>query len=101
MKKLFLNIMILFFVYSCGTSNVGKVLRNEKITNTDEFLVKKRDPLTMPPEYETIPQPGEIKKNQKENNKGIKDILEMPKEENLSNKKNSPVEQAIINEINK
>ena len=42
MKKLFLNFIIFSLLYSCGgNSNIGKVLRNEKITNSDEFLVKK------------------------------------------------------------
>tara|TARA_B100001029_G_C15019763_1_gene429754 strand:- start:629 stop:934 length:306 start_codon:yes stop_codon:yes gene_type:complete len=101
MKKLFLNMIIFFFLYSCGgNSDVGKVLRNEKITNTDEFLVKKRDPLTMPPEYETLPRPGEINTSKSKNEKDIKDILKIPKE-NSSTIKSSSVEQAIINEINK
>ena len=37
----------LFFIigmllYSCGGSEIGKVLRNEKTKTTDEFLVKKK-----------------------------------------------------------
>ena len=101
MKKILLNFIIFSLLYSCGgNSNVGKVLRNEKITNTDEFLVKKRDPLTIPPEHDTLPIPGG-KKSEKENNKSIKNILKIPKDQNSSNKKTSSVEQAIINEINK
>ena len=35
-------------MHSCGGfSDASKVLQNEKITNTDEFLVKKRDPLIL------------------------------------------------------
>ena len=101
MKKLLLNLIIFFFLFSCGSSNIGKVLRNEKITNTDEFLVKKRKPLTMPPEYESLPKPGEIKVIDKDENKDIKNILKIPKEEASSTVKNSSVEEAIINEINK
>ena len=38
---LFLSIVLL--LTSCGSfSEAGKVFRNEKITNTDEFLVKKK-----------------------------------------------------------
>jgi len=34
---------LLLTVVSCGTfSEVGKVMRNEKINTTDEFLVKKK-----------------------------------------------------------
>ena len=99
MKKLFLNIMILFFVYSCGTSNVGKVLRNEKITNTDEFLVKKRQPLSLPPDYEDLPEPG-THNSDKKNEDDINKILKIPKKQSET-KSSSTVEQSIINEIRK
>ena len=49
MKKIsrsLLYIFILIYLYSCGAmSEAGKVLRNEKVKTTDEFLVKKKDPL--------------------------------------------------------
>ena len=102
MKKLFLNFIIFSLLYSCGgTSNVEKVLRNEKITNTDEFLVKKRDPLTMPPDHATLPKPGKINTSKKENNDNIENILKIPKDQNSSTTSTSSVEQSIINEINK
>ena len=100
MKKLFLKFIIFSLLYSCaGTSNVGKVLRNEKITNTDEFLVKKRDPLTMPPDHATLPKPGKINTTKKKEN--IENILKIPKDQNSSTTQISSVEQPIINEINK
>ena len=102
MKKLFLNFIIFSLLYSCGgTSNVEKVLRNEKITNTDEFLVKKRDPLTMPPDHATLPKPGKINTSKKEKNENIENILKIPKDQNSSTTQTSSVEQSIINEINK
>ena len=58
-KKLLLFISLLTFLYSCGgASDAAKVLRNEKIRNTDEFFVKKRDPLILPPDYNTLPEPN-------------------------------------------
>ena len=42
MKNLTLMLIIILTLYSCGGfSEAGKVLRNEKVTTTDEFLVKK------------------------------------------------------------
>ena len=39
-------ILFILFLYSCGSFSDGvKVLKNEKIRTTDEFLVKKREPL--------------------------------------------------------
>ena len=48
-----------------GFKEAGKVLRNEKIKTTDEFLVKKKEPLVLPPDYEKIPEPGSAKKKKK------------------------------------
>ena len=50
MKKKNLLIILLLFFNSCGSlEETGKILRNEKITNTDEFFVKKKEPLVLPP----------------------------------------------------
>ena len=45
----------------------GKVLKNEKISTTDEFLVKKRQPLILPPDYDKIPEPNTINKKKERN----------------------------------
>ena len=49
---------ILFYNFSLhiliGLSDAERVLRNEKKNTTDEFLVKKKKPLTLPPEYDTL-----------------------------------------------
>ena len=75
MKKTNLLILLIFlFIVSCG--NVGKILRNEKIKSTDEFLVKKKEPLVLPPDYSKIPEPGSLsKKKESENEDRIKKIL--------------------------
>ena len=53
-------------MHSCGgASDAAKVLKNEKVTNTDEFLVKKRAPLVLPPEYDTLPEPNSAKNSKK------------------------------------
>ena len=60
MKKInrtILYFILTVFLYSCGgMSDVGKTLRNDKIRTTDEFLVKKREPLTLPPDYKNLPE---------------------------------------------
>ena len=37
-------------------------MSGQKVTNTDEFLIKKKDPLVLPPEYEKLPLPKTGKK---------------------------------------
>ena len=59
MKNLFIFIILLFLLNSCGSvKDAGKVLRNEKITTTDEFLVQEKKPVSFAPNFEEIPEPG-------------------------------------------
>ena len=68
-KKIFLNLILISFLHSCGAfSDAGKVLRNEKIKNRDEFSVQKKEPLSMPPEYDTLPRPGSVQKSKNNGN---------------------------------
>ena len=63
-------IFIFLILISCSSfKEAGKVLRNEKTNTTDEFLVKKREPLVLPPDFKEIPEPGSIKKEKILNNK--------------------------------
>ena len=101
-KKKIIYLIFSTFLYSCNTlSDAGKTLRNEKIKTTDEFLVKKREPLSLPPDYKNLPQPGSNKSNTDNEKNEISKILEI--KENKSKKKSisSSVEQSIINEIRK
>ena len=99
MKKLLIYLGILFLMSSCG--NVGKVLRNEKITNTDEFLVKKKGPLVFPPNYEEIPAPDTISKQKEDQQSKIKKILRAPKKEDRSLTNSSSIEDSILKKIRK
>ena len=84
---------------SCG--NVGKALRNEKIKTTDEFLVKKKGPLVLPPNYEEIPAPDTmINKDQNQEDK-IKKILKAPKKQKQNSNNSSSIETSIIEKIRK
>ena len=99
-SKKILLLIITFSLYSCGTfSEAGKVLRNEKSKSTDEFLVRKRDALTLPPDFSKIPEPGSKKVETETNN--INKILKIPKETKEIKSKGRSVEQSIINRINK
>jgi hypothetical protein len=82
-------------------SEAKKVLKNQKIKTTDEFLVKKRNPLVLPPNYEEVPRPGSKPvKNEDEENK-IKKILKAPKTDSIQNNKSKSVEESILKKIRK
>lgn len=100
-KNITLYFVTLLFLYSCGTlSEAGKTLRNEKTRTTDEFLVKKRQPLSLPPDYENIPEPRTEGSIKNENKEEINKILKIPKN-NTTSKGSTNVEQSIINQIRK
>ena len=76
--KLSIILTLMIILYSCsGLSDAGKVLRNEKTRTTDEFLVKKRDPLILPPDYKKLPEPDTLNKSQKDNTNKIENILKI------------------------
>ena len=59
-KKIIYILSIIFFVTSCDTmSSVKRGLTGEKRVSTDEFFIKKKDPLILPPDYENLPPPDE------------------------------------------
>ena len=94
-------ISIFLILISCSSlKEAGKVLRNEKTNTTDEFLVKKREPLVLPPDFKEIPEPGSIKKENNSEQQKLKIILKAPNNEN-SNSNSSNVEKSIIDKIRK
>ena len=102
MKKIYPLLTVLILLTSCTSlSDAGKVLRNEKIKTTDEFLVKKRKPLVLPPDYNEIPEPSSREENKINEDQKIKSIIKSS-EKKISNKnKSSSTEQSIINRIRK
>ena len=60
-KKITYIIILTFFVTSCGdtASSIKRGLTGAKKTSGDEFLIQKKDPLILPPDYENLPSPDE------------------------------------------
>ena len=102
MKKIFLVVVLSFLFHSCGAGieNAAKVLRNEKVKSTDEFLVKKREPLIMPPDYNTLPKPDSQPKKSIEEDR-IKKIINNSKKKNTINNKSTSTEDSILKKIRK
>ena len=101
-KTILLYFILIAFLHSCGgASDAAKVLKNEKITNTDEFLVKKRDPLRLPPEYSTLPEPNSKNKSKKTDTNKINKILKLPDQSTSTGVGSSSVEESIIKKIRK
>ena len=60
-KKITYIILLFVFLNSCGDTfdSVKRGLTGAKKGSADEFLVKKKDPLILPPDYENLPDPDE------------------------------------------
>ena len=102
MKNSNILLITFFLLISCASlDDAGKVLRNEKIKTTDEFLVEKRDPLVFPPDFDKIPEPGTKEKIQISEEERIKKILKANEQKNVSNSNPSSVEDSILNKIRK
>ena len=88
--------ILLTLISSCsGFSEAGKVLRNEKVTTTDEFLIEKRGPLSIPPNVMELPKPKNKGTNKNDSNSAKK-----TSEQNSNNNKNkSSLEKLILEEI--
>ena len=100
MKKIYFLFFTLI-LYSCTSlEDAGKVLRNEKIKTTDEFLIKKKEPLVLPPDYNEIPKPGSLS-NKTKNKNNLKKILKSNDKKTTNNTGSSSVENSIINKIKK
>ena len=76
MNMKYLKILILFyftfFTYSCGA--VKESFTNQKKNSSDEFLVEKKSPLVMPPNFNELPTPTSENQNELSGNK-IKDLV--------------------------
>ena len=86
-------------LYSCGTLKEG--FSNNKKNTSDEFLVEKKSPLVMPPNYEELPLPSNEKFNKENQKNNIKSLISKEKDneilENIQPDNN--FEESILNKI--
>ena len=58
MNKNYFFLLTLLFLCSC--QNVKSALSGKKYENSDEFLVIKKNPLVLPPNFNDLPTPKDI-----------------------------------------
>ena len=80
----------------------GKVLRNEKVKTSDEFLIQKKEPLTQPPDFEKIPEPRSATENNELKQNSLEKILKTDqKSSGADSAKSSSAEESILKKIKK
>ena len=72
MKKIINLFALIFLLSSC--ENIKKGLGMKKDV-PDEFLIEKRNPLTMPPNFDLLPPDSINQNNQKDEKDNLKDIF--------------------------
>ena len=100
MKQFKLYIIIItLFLTSCGTLKEG--FTNQKKNNSDEFLVEKKSPLVMPPDYNDLPIPTEQNLDDKDDNE-IKLLISKNENDSIENskiEKNQSFEDSLLEKI--
>ena len=73
---------------------------NQKKDNKDEFLVEKKSPLVMPPDYDKLPVPNsEMNQNENSEDTVKKLIAKEDDDSSISSNTNKKMEELIIEKI--
>jgi hypothetical protein len=100
-----INFTILFILCSILLSGCGSVQRAfdpQNKNKSDEFLVEKKSPLSMPPSFEELPVPSNQKVNEENQTNNIKSLItdKIINDEKLENVElDKDFEQLILNKI--
>ena len=104
-KKIIIFLFLMLFLFSC--SGAKDALQGKKRSdNSDEFLVEKKKPLTVPPDFNELPVPLDQEEDQIENKEDIdiKKVLKIEEnKETISesdNENQNSLEKSILEKIN-
>ena len=99
-------IIIFFLTTACAESfdDIKKGLGGAKRTSTDEFLVRKKEPLVMPPKWKNLPEPGGVMKSDDEVSEAtdIEELMKLGKNKESSTnyeQGNVNLEESILKKI--
>ena len=97
-RKIIYIFALVFFTVSCADTfdSVKRGITGQKKSSNDEFLIRKKDPLILPPDYENLPTPDE-RVTAKEEISSFKKALGTSIEDNSS--KSSSTEDSILKQI--
>ena len=102
LKKTFYLLIIIFSLNSCQALKDG-LEGNKKSKSAEEFLIKKKNPLVLPPDYSELPLPKNLSKEDvSEQDYDLKKILDKeykPSDNNVEKVTNSSLEKTIIEKI--
>tara|TARA_B110000240_G_C13092129_1_gene280494 strand:- start:5 stop:319 length:315 start_codon:yes stop_codon:yes gene_type:complete len=99
-KNILLIIVLTVFISSC--QSIKKTLSGAKQKSSDEFLVKKKNPLIMPPNFDELPKPQITNTENKTEDKGINfsNVLKKSKTKKVIKKNDNSLEKSISKILN-
>jgi hypothetical protein len=101
--KFYLGLSIVILLSSCSSLKEG--FSGQKKTNSDEFLVEKKSPLVMPPDYNELPIPKENVETETEiSETDIKSLISKTKNDEAKknlDEKSSSFEESMLKKIKK
>ena len=101
-KNIIFLLVFTFLVTSCGTmDSVKRGLTGAKSKSADEFLVKKKDPLILPPDFDSLPSPSERDEAIEEMSSFQKTLKKSSTTEVTSSSSGSSAEDSILKQIRK
>tara|TARA_B100000902_G_C26804867_1_gene666281 strand:- start:186 stop:509 length:324 start_codon:yes stop_codon:yes gene_type:complete len=100
--KIFLLLILVIIISSCGT--VKDAFNNQKKNSSDEFLVEKKSPLSMPPDYGKLPIPKTTQNQIENEDEKIKNLISdnensIDQKNKNSNNQNQDFEQKLLEKI--
>ena len=95
--KILLILNLLIVISSC--SSVKKAFSNQKKNSSDEFLVEKKLPLVMPPNYNELPLPETKNLNIEETNEIKSLITESSTDKKEKREINQNFEESLLEKI--
>ena len=104
-KILLAGLLILILLGSCGT--VKEAFSTQKKDNTDEFLVEKKNPLKLPPDFNELPKPkSTILSEEEQKDSEIKSLITKSDNNNQGstdndNSVNKTLEETLLDKIKK
>ena len=98
MKIFFVYFLFIILLSSCESAKEGLTLKKRE---TDEFLIEKKNPLVMPPDYGNLPTPGDFKKQENDTDSEFEKIISNSKTKDTKKKiKKTNIEQSVLEKIN-
>ena len=97
-RLIFLMLSTIIIISGCQSVKEG--LSGQRKANSDEFLVKKKNPLVLPPHFGELPKPVKNEEiNNQEDEIDLTKIFEKSDEEKTTGSSDTSLEKSILKKI--